>query len=78
MLDYSGNEEPSDVQKVIKQISIQASRGGGNVNQIINQNMDSIVGYWLDNAAAIHIDWFCTDSSEILYIIINHLFERLN
>jgi hypothetical protein len=56
MLDYSGNEEPSDVQKVIKQISIQASRGGGNVNQIINQNMDSIVGYWLDNAAAIHID----------------------
>ena len=37
MLDYSGSEEPSDVQKVIKQISIQASRGGGNVNQIINQ-----------------------------------------
>ena len=37
MSDYSGSEEPLDVQKIIKQIAIQASRGGGNVNQIINQ-----------------------------------------
>jgi hypothetical protein len=37
MSDYSGSEEPSDVQKIIKHIAIQASRGGGNVNQIINQ-----------------------------------------
>ena len=37
MSDYSGSEEPSVVQKVIKQIAIQASRGSGNVNQIINQ-----------------------------------------
>ena len=37
MSDYSGSEEPSVVQKVIKQIAIQTSRGSGNVNQIINQ-----------------------------------------
>ncbi|MGI9011262.1 MAG: hypothetical protein ACR2F1_08755 [Nitrososphaeraceae archaeon] len=43
MSDYSGSEEPSDVQKVIKQIAIQASRGGGNVNQIINQIWTQII-----------------------------------
>ena len=36
MSDYSGSEEPLDVQKIIKQIAIQASRGD-NVNQITNQ-----------------------------------------
>ena len=42
MSDYSGSQEPSDVQKVIKQIAIQASRGG-NVNQIINQIWTQII-----------------------------------
>jgi hypothetical protein len=42
MSDYSGSEEPSDVQKVIKQIVIQASRVG-NVNQIINQIWTQII-----------------------------------
>ena len=37
MSDDSGSEEPSDVEEVIKQIAIQVSRGGSNVNQIINQ-----------------------------------------
>ena len=32
MSDFSGSEEPSDVQEVIKQIAIQASRGGGHIN----------------------------------------------
>ncbi len=36
MSDYSGSEESLDVQKIIKQIAIQASRGD-NVNQITNQ-----------------------------------------
>ena len=30
-------------KKVVKQIAIQASRGGGNVNQIINQRWTQII-----------------------------------
>ena len=43
MSDYSGSEEPLDVQKVIKQIAIQASRDGCNVNKIINQIWTQII-----------------------------------
>ena len=42
MSDYSGKSLGCS-KKVVKQIAIQASRGGGNVNQIINQRWTQII-----------------------------------